>query len=337
MTERPARRHVDGILLLDKPVGMTSNRALQAVKHLYRARKAGHTGSLDPLASGLLPICLGEATKVSAWLLGADKYYRVEARLGVRTDTGDADGRVVETASIETVTWNDLGPILDRFRGPIEQVPPMYSALKHQGRRLYTLAREGREIERKPRAVQIYRLEIERCEDGILALDVECSKGTYIRSLVEDIAAAAGTLAHVTALRRLGAGPFRSPEMHTLAALESLAATGEAALDDVLLPPDSALARWRAVYLDTAAAGRLLQGREVSVTTGPAGLVRVYDGAQRFLGVGELTAGGRLAPRRLFVESCGQAGMPAGRAAEDNDPVGARNSDRSLFGGSPNG
>jgi tRNA pseudouridine55 synthase len=337
MTERPAGRHVDGILLLDKPVGMTSNRALQAVRHLYRAHKAGHTGSLDPLASGLLPVCLGQATKVSAWLLDSDKHYRVEARLGARTDTGDADGRVVETAAIETVTPDEIGRVLDRFRGPIEQVPPMYSALKHQGRRLYALAREGREVERKPRPVEIHRLELERCADGVMALEVECSKGTYIRSLVEDIAAAAGTLAHVTALRRLGAGPFRSPVMHTLAALETLAAAGQAALDDLLLPPDRALERWDSVHLDTLAAGRLLQGREVAVTGQRAGLVRVYRGAQVFLGVGELTADGRLSPRRLFAVSGGEDGLQRGGRAEDNDPVAVRNPDRSLFRGSPSG
>jgi len=337
MIERFLRRHVDGILLLDKPIGMTSNRALQTVRHLYCARKAGHTGSLDPLASGLLPVCLGQATKVSAWLLDSDKHYRVEARLGVRTDTGDADGRVVETGSIETVTPDGIERVLDGFRGRIEQVPPMYSALKHQGRRLYSLARDGREVARKPRPVEIHRLELERCKDGVMALDVECSKGTYIRSLVEDIAAAAGTLAHVTALRRLGAGPFRSPVMHDLTALERVAAAGQAALDELLLPPDSALERWGAVHLDTLAAGRFLQGREVAVTGQRPGLVRVYRGAQAFLGVGELTVDGRLSPRRLFAVPAGQDGVPAGRRSEDSDPIAVRSPDRGLFRGSPSG
>ncbi|MBA3564439.1 MAG: tRNA pseudouridine(55) synthase TruB [Gammaproteobacteria bacterium] len=293
-----ARRHVDGVVLLDKPRGLTSNRALQLVKQLFRARKAGHTGSLDPLASGLLPICLGQATKVSAYLLDADKRYRVTAQLGVRTDTGDADGKVVESAPSDHVTPDRIEEALARFRGPIRQVPPMYSALKHKGQRLYELARQGKEIEREPRPIRIHRLELEQYAHGVLVFDVECSKGTYVRSLVEDIAVAAGTLAHVTALRRLRAGPYCAEQMVTLEVLDALAARG--ALDEILLPADSALQGWPAVRVGADRADRLMQGCTVAVDEERAGgLVRVYEERQ-FLGIGELGPGGRLAPKRLF-------------------------------------
>lgn len=291
-------------MLLDKPVGLSSNRALQTVKRLFRARKAGHTGSLDPLASGLLPICLGQATKLSTWLLDTDKRYRVGARFGARTDTGDADGEIVETAPCDHVDAASIEKALAAFCGPLRQVPPMYSALKVKGRPLYELARAGQVIEREPRPIHIYRLELEQYADGLVTLDVACSKGTYIRTLVEDIAQAMGTVAHVVALRRLEAGPYRAEQMMPLEKLEALAGHGEAALDEVLLRPDSALQDWPAVHVGADGAHRLMQGRALRVDADRAGLVRLYD-ERRFLGIGELSPGGRLAPRRLFTGAAG--------------------------------
>jgi tRNA pseudouridine(55) synthase len=187
---RPPRRDVDGILLLDKPAGLTSNRALQVAKRLFAARKAGHTGSLDPLATGLLPLCFGEATKVSSFLLDADKGYRVRCRLGAATATGDADGEVIKTAAVPALKAADVETALAGFRGRIRQTPPMYSALKHEGRRLYELAREGKEVERKPREIEIRELRLVELAGGDIEYDVRCSKGTYVRTLSEDIARA---------------------------------------------------------------------------------------------------------------------------------------------------
>ena len=201
-------RAVSGVLLLDKPAGITSNKALQEVKHLFGAAKAGHTGSLDPLATGMLPICLGEATKISAFLLDADKRYRVTCRLGITTSTADADGEVVQTRDFSGITMKHIEKLVPEFSGSISQVPPMYSAVKHQGQRLYALAREGIEVERKPRTVQIYQLLLHSLNEGLLDLEVACSKGTYIRTLVEDMGEALGCGAHVVQLRRLSVGPF---------------------------------------------------------------------------------------------------------------------------------
>lgn len=295
------QRDVHGIVLLDKPVGDTSNAALQKVKRLFHARKAGHTGSLDPLASGLLPICLGEATKVSAFLLDADKGYRVTARLGVRTETGDADGRVIEERAVAPGMRERIEASLEGFRGEVQQVPPMYSAIKHQGRRLYELARDGVEVERKARTVTVHRLELLRLEGDDFTLEVSCSKGTYVRTLVEDIAAAAGSCAHVVALRRLSAGPYEASGCVTLERLAELAEQGPEALDGVLLPIDSALARWPSVTLTRDSAWYLQNGQPVMVPRAPAeGLIRLYAADGRFLGVGEITSDGRVAPRRLF-------------------------------------
>lgn len=293
----PARRAVTGIVLLDKPLGLSSNRALQRVKHLYRARKAGHTGSLDPAATGMLPVCLGEATKVSAFLLDAAKTYRVEARLGERTATGDAEGEVIERApppALDATGWHAL---FARFTGEIEQVPPMHSALKHEGRRLYEIARAGGEVERPPRTVEIHALELEDCDRDRLVFTVRCSKGTYVRSLVEDLAAAAGSLAWTGGLRRLAVGPFTAEGMCELETLESLA---PAALAERLLPADAALADWPRIDLGAAQVERFSTGQSVSAARGASGRHRVYDEAGRLLGIGELGADGRLAPRRLM-------------------------------------
>ena len=303
------RRTVDGVLLLDKPSGITSNAALQRVKRLFRARKAGHTGSLDPLASGMLPICLGQATKISAYLLDADKTYRVTMRIGARTDTADADGQIVEESSVNTIERDALESALEQFRGEIMQIPPMYSALKKDGRRLYELARAGEVVEREPRPVRIYDLSVDSWDAAEPVLVVRCSKGTYIRTLVEDIAAAAGTLAHVAVLRRLTVSPFAESGLITMAQLESAAESDEGALDALLRPIDEAISDWPEVSLNAEQAFYLLRGNPVQAQIPEAsGLIRLYDENRRFLGLGEGLGDDRLAPRRLFVERGGEAG-----------------------------
>lgn len=294
-------RPVDGILLLDKPVGVSSNAALQAVKRLYGARKAGHTGSLDPLASGLLPICFGEATKVSGFLLDADKYYWVRARLGVKTATGDAEGEEIERREVPPLTESGVRAALDGFLGEQEQIPPMHSAIKHHGKRLYELARAGREVERAPRRIRIDEFALESLGEDVMELRVRCSKGTYVRTLVEDVAERLGTRGHVIALRRLALGPFAAQGMHTMEDLEARAAEGREALDALLLPIDEALAERPAVVLDADSAFYLGRGQPVQVPNAPtAGWVRVYDERDALLGVGEVLEDGRIAPKRLL-------------------------------------
>ncbi|MCC5793337.1 MAG: tRNA pseudouridine(55) synthase TruB [Chromatiales bacterium] len=312
MRTRAPRRAVDGILLLDKPPGCTSNIALQRVKRLFQAAKAGHTGSLDPLATGMLPICLGQATKLSTWLLSADKTYRVALAIGARTDTGDADGTVVESSELVTLPLDLLRQVLPRFLGEQQQLPPMYSALKQGGRRLYELARAGVEVERAPRSVTIHEIAIEDPDPARPVLRIRCSKGTYIRTLVEDVARAAGRLAHVSALRRLAVEPFGESPMFTLEALEALAAArGLSGLDGLLLGPAQALAGWTEIRLGPADAFYLRQGSEVNSPRRdiPPGLVRLSDVSGNFLGIGELLPEGRIQPRRLFNWSAaGHAG-----------------------------
>lgn len=299
---RPLGRPVNGILLLDKPVGMTSNAALQVVKRLFGARKAGHTGSLDPLATGLLPICLGEATKVSAYLLDADKRYWVRIRLGVTTATGDADGEVLETRPVAAVDAARLEQVLAGMRGESDQVPPMYSALRHQGQRLYQLAREGIEVERAPRRITLYALEALAIEGDEIELAVHCSKGTYVRTLAEDIGAALGCGAHVIGLRRTGVGPYSEAGMLTLDALRDEAeVAGAQALDRHLLPIVSALAHWPQVRLSADAAYYLRQGQAVVVPRAPtSGWLCLFADDGAFIGVGQVQDDGRVAPRRLF-------------------------------------
>ncbi len=297
----PNLRRVNGILLLDKPAGMTSNAALQAVKKLYAARKAGHTGSLDPLATGLLPLCFGEATKVSGFLLDADKDYQVVCRLGERTATGDAEGEVIEQRPVDNITGEQLRVVLDEFLGEIEQVPPMYSALKHKGERLYKLARQGVEVDREARRVTIHELDLVHVEAPAMEIRVRCSKGTYVRTLVEDIGERLGCGAHVTGLRRLGVGPFDGSHMITMEQLETVATEGHYALDQLLLPMESGLTQWPDVRLSGDAAFYLRQGQPVLVPRAPTtGWVRIYEGESRFLGMGEILDDGRVAPRRLL-------------------------------------
>jgi len=294
-------RDVQGILLLDKPVGYSSNDALQVAKRLFHARKAGHTGSLDKLASGLLPICLGEATKVSSFLLNADKHYRATMKLGVKTTTGDAEGEVVESRSTRGVASRDVKRVLKAFTGAISQIPPMHSAIKYKGKPLYKLAHQGIEVERQPRTVTVYSLELLGFEDDELEVDVRCSKGTYIRTLAEDIGEALGCGGHVSGLRRVGAGPYDERGMHTLDELKALAEEGQEALDAVLLSTESAVEDWPDVKLTEDLAYYVRQGQAVMVPRAPThGWVRLSAGVQGFLGVGEVLEDGRIAPRRLI-------------------------------------
>jgi tRNA pseudouridine55 synthase len=300
----PNLRRVNGILLLDKPAGVTSNAALQTVKKLYAARKAGHTGSLDPLATGLLPLCFGEATKVSGFLLDADKDYCVTCCFGERTATGDSEGELIEQRPVDGVTEARLRTVLGEFVGDIAQIPPMYSALKHKGERLYKLARQGVEIEREARQVTIFTLELVRLELPTAEFRVHCSKGTYVRTLVDDIGERLGCGAHVSALRRVGVGPFDDSRMIDMDRLETAASEGHYALDQLLLPMESGLTQWPDVRLSGDAAFYLRQGQPVLVPKAPTeGWVRLYEGNTRFLGMGEILDDGRVAPRRLMVVS----------------------------------
>ena len=294
-------RDVDGIVLLDKPEGISSNAALQRVRRAFQARKAGHTGSLDPLASGLLPICLGQATKASALLLGADKTYRFRLALGRSTTTGDREGDTVEIAAVPALDQTALRGVVVAFVGDSMQVPPMYSALKHEGERLYRLARAGVEVQRASRPVRIERLDLLGTGPGWLDFEVACSKGTYVRSLAEDLARALGTVGHVESLRRIGLGPFAGMQMLTLERIETAAQSGTS-LDDLLIAVDEALPGLPAIQLDAAAQDSVLQGRAVPVCGPGASQVRMYGVGGRFLGLGRMSAeGARLAPERIMV------------------------------------
>ena len=306
MGRRRRGRPLDGILVLDKPLGLSSNRALQMVKRLYFAAKAGHTGSLDPLATGVLPLCLGEATKFSQFLLDADKGYESTFVLGQTTATGDAEGEVLQTVDATAVTESDIEQALEAFRGEIEQVPPMYSAIKQDGQPLYKLAREGKEVERKARKVVIKRLELRAFRAGARAeveVYLECSKGTYVRSVAEDLGKALGCGAHVSALRRTKAGPFGIEDSVTMNTLEALKSNEQLAeMDALLLPTDTALDGLPLVKLSESGGFYIRQGQPVQVPNAPCnGMVRVALETGEFLGIGEILDDGRVAPRRLIV------------------------------------
>lgn len=294
---------VDGVLLLNKPAGLTSNQALQKVKRLLGARKAGHTGSLDPAATGMLPLCFGEATKVCAFLLDADKTYRVTAKLGTATDTGDADGKPTAAADVPDLSRDDWDRLLQSFVGESTQVPPMYSALKKDGKRLYELARKGEEVERAPRPIRIDSIELLEAAGRRLVFRVSCSKGTYVRTLVEDIAKKAGTVAHTSRLHREHVAGFEAAAMVDLATAEAVADAGPERLRQRLLRPDAALAGMPAVSVDEAAAERFRSGQVVEAMSTTDGLVRVYGpaGDEDFLGVGEAAGGSSVAPKRVFA------------------------------------
>lgn len=290
------REPINGVLLLNKPVGITSNAALQKARWLLNAKKAGHTGTLDPFADGLLPLCFGEATKFSAYLLDADKGYRAALQLGVTTTTGDPEGEVLSRQDVDAGR-GELLAVLPRFTGEIEQIPPMHSALKHRGRPLYEYARAGIEIERAPRRVTIRALEMVECTPPRVVLDVQCSAGTYIRTLAQDIGTALGCGAHLTALTRTAAGGFSLRQAHTLAALEALDPDQRASL---LLPTDCLVAHLPALQLDQDDATAVCQGRSVPCPGDHAGPIRLYTAANRFLGLANREAG-QLIPRRLIA------------------------------------
>lgn len=301
------RHPIDGVLVIDKPLGLSSNAALQRVKYLLRAKKAGHTGALDPLASGVLPLCFGEATKFSQYLLDADKVYDSDFVLGVATDSGDVDGQILAQHDASHLTEIAVAACLDRFRGPIEQIPPMHSALKHQGQALYKLARQGIEVSRRPRQVSIHELRVIAFEAGptaCLRISVRCSKGTYIRALARDIGEALGVGGHVSRLHRTAAGPFSAEQMHSVEAIESQIAAIEpydaAAAQALLLPVDAGIQHLPAVEIGAEQAAELRQGRKISqpqqVRKGP---VRVMLRAV-FVGIAEAD-GCFLQPKRLVV------------------------------------
>ncbi len=293
---------VDGLLLLNKPSGMSSNRALQVVRRLLNARKAGHTGSLDPAATGMLPLCFGEATKVCAYLLDADKSYRVTAKLGSATDTGDVDGQEIRTKAVPELSAIEWNEVLQGFCGESTQIPPMYSALKKDGKRLYELARKGETVEREPRPIRIDEIKLLECAGNRLVFWVSCSKGTYIRVLVEDIAHKVGTVAHTARLHRESVGDFEATNMLDMAAIEALAEQGSEPLRAKLLPADIALKDMPSVAVDSGDAERFCGGQAVATEAdGTEGLARVYEAGERFLGVGELSGDGMLAPRRVFL------------------------------------
>jgi len=298
-------RQVNGIVVLDKPEGLSSNAALQRVRRLFNAAKAGHTGSLDPLATGVLPLCLGEATKFSQFVLDADKAYLSTFAFGVATDTFDAEGAVTATADASGLKGEVIDSAIAQFEGAIDQVPPMYSALKHQGQPLYKLARQGVEVERQSRRVEIRQFDWHDFRPGRIAeLDViiVCSKGTYVRSLAASLGEVLGLPAHVRTLRRVKAGPYDIAEAVTLDALEAAATEGEHYLDALLLPIDGPLAALAEVSLGASATFYLQQGQAVRVSNGPqSGMVRAYGAEGQFLGIGEMLDDGRVAPRRLVV------------------------------------
>ena len=310
--KRTRGRLVNGVFLLDKPFGLSSNHALQRVRRLFDANKAGHTGSLDPLATGVLPICLGEATKFSQFLLDAEKGYRSTFSLGLRTESGDVDGGEVSRIDASNITLQQIEAAVETFRGDIQQVPSMYSALKHNGQPLYKLARQGIEVERAARSITIYDYKILDFRPGVIAeLDVEvrCSKGTYIRSLADDLGQMLGCGAHVSALHRTLAGPFHESETLTLSALEEMRESCEPEqLDHLLKPMDIAVADRMAVELSETVATYFQLGQEVmsgeAFRNGQEGdIVRVFREGGAFLGVATVTEDGRIAPKRLVVET----------------------------------
>lgn len=290
---------INGILLLDKPLGISSNRALQTVKHLFNAKKAGHTGNLDPLATGVLPICFGEASKVTAFLLDSNKRYTCTALLGTTTSTGDKEGDILQSRNVTSFSEDDIERILESFRGPIQQIPPMYSALKHNGQPLYKLARQGLEIERKARDVIIHQLNLIDCQTDSISLDVFCSKGTYIRTLAQDIGEKLGCGAHLSQLRRTQVEPFDCNKLYSIEDLERLAKHNQ--LDSTLLPIDSALIKLPKVVLLDTEATRLKNGLKISRNEIPKSkMIRLYLKTGEFIGIGRYSSDHQLAPKRMM-------------------------------------
>jgi tRNA pseudouridine55 synthase len=298
-------RDITGIVIVDKPTGHSSNHILQQVKRLFDAKKAGHTGSLDPLASGVLPVCLGEATKLSGYLLDADKQYQVTCKLGITTDSGDADGEVINETPVPDFSEQQLRDILSAFIGEQDQVPPMFSALKHQGQPLYKLARQGIEIERKSRRIRIYDITLLDVGKDCFTLSVRCSKGTYIRTLVEDISHQLGCGGHVTMLRRTAVAGYVLKDAITLDQLKVLAEQdAQASLDNTLVPAHEALPDWPVIALNEAMTKQLGFGQPVQTEQDfECANVRLFDYNGQFLGLGEMMPDGVVMPKRLFVNA----------------------------------
>ena len=297
MQFKRVKKNVNGVLLLDKPLGFSSNQALQKVKWLYSAAKAGHTGTLDPLATGLLPICLGEATKFAQYVTDADKTYFATIKLGATTTTGDAEGEVLTTAPVK-VTFAQFQTVCQQFIGEISQVPPMYSALKHEGKALYEYARAGVDIERKARLITIKNIEVNALEGDIAQITVTCSKGTYIRTLAEDIGTMLGCGAHLIGLRRTETAGYLLSQAVTIEQLEAMLIE---AREDLLLPVDSAIENLPKVILNSDAAYYLMQGQAVwQAGKLPNGDLRLYDEQNNFLGLGCLQDDGKITPKRLI-------------------------------------
>ena len=294
--QKPARRSVNGVFLLNKPLGISSNSALQKVRWLFRAQKAGHTGALDPLATGLLPICLGEATKFSHFLLDASKRYRTTVQLGLKTATGDAEGDVLLQRDVPTLTEAVIENILTQFRGAQQQVPPMYSALKKDGKTLYDLARQGIEIEREARPIHIYQLDLLGFSENTIDLDVHCSKGTYIRVLGEDIGEALGCGGHLSALHRTQTGHFQIIPEYTIEYLESLS---EAERDALLLPVFAPVQHLPQIQIPEGRERNFMQGQESNIDHAAAAEVLVFAG-ERCLGLAEISDKKRLIPKRVL-------------------------------------
>ncbi|MBS0366809.1 MAG: tRNA pseudouridine(55) synthase TruB [Proteobacteria bacterium] len=294
-----------GILLLDKPLGLSSNTALQCVRRLFDREKAGHVGSLDPLASGMLPICLGEATKIAGEILALRKCYRFTIVLGARTATGDAEGEVVETAPVPALEGGVIDAVLSALHGTQQQTPPMYSAIKQKGQPLYRLARAGLTVERAARTIELFGLWLLQRHDAALDLKVLCSKGTYVRVLAEDIARALGTVGHVGALRRLYVEPFEAFPMQTLEQLEAARHAEQAIKPIELIPMDRAVLHLPAVDLTAVDAQRIRHGQAAGVRHGMAGRVRLYGPGAEFLGIGAVDAAGEVRPKRLLTVSPG--------------------------------
>ncbi len=296
MAKRKSGKDVHGILLLDKREGISSNQALQEVRRLLNANKAGHTGSLDPLATGLLPLCFGEATKVSAWMLAEDKRYQVTINLGIMTNTGDTEGEIICKMPVPEYTEQDLLDCLASLIGESQQIPPMYSALKFHGKKLYELARAGKTVERAARPITIFKLTLLDYDTTWIELDVVCSKGTYIRSLAEDISHMLGTCGTVSRLRRTAAGQFDISQALTFEQLQNM--------DDItrlnyLIPVDAPLAGIPQITLSREQSDSILLGQQITLTATSFGMVRIYND-QAFLGLGEMLLNGKLAPRKLF-------------------------------------
>ncbi len=300
MARRRKGRNISGVLLLNKPTGISSNKALQRVRAMLNASKGGHTGNLDPMATGLLPLCFGEATKFSSYLLDADKAYIACARLGQITDSGDADGEMIEERPVPEITEEQIRQVMDQFTGDIEQVPPMYSALKQNGQPLYKLAREGKTVERKPRPVTIFQIELISWQSPDLTFSVRCSKGTYVRTLAEDMAEALGPGAHLISLHRTHTGGFAADAMIDMDQLQS-ERDQELSLDGYLMSPDVLVAHFPQKNLSATESQRILHGQDVANDGNLTGMVRLYDAEDQFIGLAEATDEGRLQPRRIVV------------------------------------